>query len=76
LPGNEANPGSKIATGFERTRIGDGGSDRSRADDADAKGNMTSGNGLSVTYTAFNKPATITRGTASIAFDHDPEHQR
>src|SRR5262249_54795235 len=22
------------------------------------------------------KPATITRGTASIAFDHDPEHQR
>ncbi|HEY7550089.1 MAG TPA: RHS repeat-associated core domain-containing protein, partial [Hyphomicrobiaceae bacterium] len=42
----------------------------------DAKGNMTSGNGLSVTYTAFNKPATITRGTASISFDHDPEHQR
>jgi uncharacterized protein RhaS with RHS repeats len=42
----------------------------------DAKGNMTSGNGLSVTYTAFNKPAFITRGTASVAFDHDPEHQR
>jgi hypothetical protein len=41
-----------------------------------AKGNMTSGNGLSVTYTAFNKPAFITRGTASVAFDHDPEHQR
>jgi hypothetical protein len=37
---------------------------------------MTSGNGLSVSYTAFNKPATITRGTASVAFDHDPEHQR
>jgi RHS repeat-associated protein len=37
---------------------------------------MTSGNGLSVTYTAFNKPATITRGTASVSFDHDPEHQR
>src|SRR5262245_13859075 len=37
---------------------------------------MTSGNGLSVTYTPFNKPATITRGTTSIAFDHDPEHQR
>jgi hypothetical protein len=42
----------------------------------DAKDNMTSGNGLSVTYTPFNKPATITRGTASVSFDHDPEHQR
>jgi RHS repeat-associated protein len=42
----------------------------------DAKGNMTSGNGLSVTYTPFNKPSTITRGTASVSFDHDPEHQR
>src|SRR5262249_36590325 len=37
---------------------------------------MTSGNGLSVTYAAFNKPQTITRGTASVSFDHDPEHQR
>jgi RHS repeat-associated protein len=37
---------------------------------------MTSGNGLSVTYTSFNKPATITRGTASISFEQDPEHQR
>ena len=42
----------------------------------DAKGNMTSGNGLGITYTAFNKPATITRGTASVSFDHDPEYQR
>jgi hypothetical protein len=37
---------------------------------------MTSGNGLTVTYTPFNKPTTITRGTASISFDNDPEHQR
>jgi hypothetical protein len=37
---------------------------------------LLSGNGLTYTYTAFNKPATITRGTASISFDHDPEHQR
>jgi hypothetical protein len=42
----------------------------------DAKGNMLSGNGLTYTYTASNKPATITRGTASVSFDHDPEHQR
>jgi len=41
-----------------------------------AKGNMTSGNRLTIAYTAFNKPATITRGTTSISFDHDPEHQR
>jgi hypothetical protein len=37
---------------------------------------MTSGNGLSVTYASFNKPTTITRGTASVSVDHDPEHQR
>jgi hypothetical protein len=37
---------------------------------------MLSGNGLTFTYTAFNKPASITRGTASVSFDHDPEHQR
>src|SRR5262245_25468033 len=37
---------------------------------------MTSGNGLSLTYTASNKAKTITRGTTSIAFDHDPELQR
>jgi RHS repeat-associated protein len=35
-----------------------------------------SGNGLTVTYTSYNKTATITRGTSSIAFQHDPEHQR
>ena len=38
----------------------------------DAKGNMTSGNGLTVGYTSYNKPATITRGTNSVSFDHDP----
>jgi hypothetical protein len=37
---------------------------------------MLSGNGLTIAYTAFNKPATITRGTASVSFDHNPEHQR
>ncbi len=42
----------------------------------DAKGNMTSGNGLTVGYTSYNKPATITRGTNSVSFDHDTEHQR
>jgi hypothetical protein len=37
---------------------------------------VTSGNGLTVAYTSFNKPASITRGTTTIAFNHDPEHQR
>jgi YD repeat-containing protein len=35
----------------------------------DAEGNMTSGNGLTVAYTSYNAPASITRGTASISFD-------
>jgi RHS repeat-associated protein len=35
-----------------------------------------SGNGLAITYTAFNKPETITRGSDQIGFAHDSEHQR
>jgi len=42
----------------------------------DTKGNMTSGNGLTIAYTSFNKPATITRGTNTISFAHDTEQQR
>jgi hypothetical protein len=41
-----------------------------------AKGNLTAGNGLTYTYTPSNKAKTITRGTTTLAFDHDPEHQR
>ena len=42
----------------------------------DANGNQTGGNGLTLTYASFNKPATIARGSALIAFAHDSEHQR
>jgi hypothetical protein len=42
----------------------------------DAKGNLTGGNGLTITYTASNKTKTITRGTTTISFEHDPEGQR
>jgi hypothetical protein len=42
----------------------------------DANGNQTGGNGLSLTYASFNKPTSITRGTTTIGFAHDPEHQR
>jgi RHS repeat-associated protein len=42
----------------------------------DAKGNMTSGNGLTVAYASYNKPASITRGTNTIGFSHDSEHNR
>jgi RHS repeat-associated protein len=37
---------------------------------------MTSGNGLTVAYASYNKPASITRGTNTLFFSHDPEHQR
>src|SRR5689334_5072558 len=37
---------------------------------------MTAGNGLTVAYASYDKPASITRGTSSIGFSHDPEHQR
>jgi hypothetical protein len=42
----------------------------------DVKGNMTAGNGLTVSYASYNKPTSITRGTTTIGFSHDPEHQR
>ena len=42
----------------------------------DANGNLTSGNGVSLTYASFNKPETIARGSALISFAHDTEHQR
>jgi RHS repeat-associated protein len=42
----------------------------------DVKGNMTAGNGLTVSYASYNKPTSITRGTSTIGFSHDPEHQR
>jgi hypothetical protein len=42
----------------------------------DPNGNLTAGNGLAITYTAFNKPETITRGANTIGFAHDTEHQR
>jgi len=37
---------------------------------------MTAGNGLTVAYSSYDKPTSITRGTTSIGFSHDPEHQR
>ena len=37
---------------------------------------MTAGTGRTVTYSSYNKPASISRGTTTIQFDHDPEHQR
>ncbi len=42
----------------------------------DPKGNMTAGNGLTVTYTSYNKTATITRGTTTSPSTHDTDHQR
>ena len=42
----------------------------------DANGNMTSGNGLAITYTGFNMPKSITRGSNQIVFFHDSTHGR
>src|SRR6266849_4743277 len=37
---------------------------------------MTSGSSRTISYTAFNKPATITEGLNTLTFSHDPEHAR
>lgn len=42
----------------------------------DADGNQTTGGGRTIAYTSFNKPSSITLGTKTISFAHDPEHAR
>ncbi len=42
----------------------------------DANGNMTSGDGRTVTYTAFDKPEQINRGTTSVRFAYGPDRCR
>jgi RHS repeat-associated protein len=42
----------------------------------DNNGNMTSGAGRTVSYTAFNMADTITQGTNSVAFSYDENHTR
>lgn len=44
--------------------------------DYDANGNMLSGGGRAIAWTAFNKVASMTKGTTSLAWGYDPEHQR
>ncbi len=42
----------------------------------DANGNETSGAGRTLTWTAFNMPATIAQGSSTLAFSYDSEHSR
>ena len=42
----------------------------------DANGNMTAGDGRSVTWTSFNMPLTVTEGTISSAFVYTGDHNR
>ncbi len=36
----------------------------------------SAGGSRTISYTPFNKPATITEGLNSLTFSHDPEHAR
>ncbi len=42
----------------------------------DPNGNQTAGVGRSITYTSYNKPASITQGSSTLFFSHDVDHQR
>jgi RHS repeat-associated protein len=42
----------------------------------DLNGNQTSGMGRSLSFTSYNKPASITQGARTISFLDDTEHQR
>jgi hypothetical protein len=37
---------------------------------------MTSGNGLTIAYTSYGKTSSISRGSNTLTFEHDSEHQR
>src|SRR5262249_48894420 len=42
----------------------------------DANGNQIAGLGRSISYTSYNKPSSITQGSTTLTFNHDPDHQR
>ena len=42
----------------------------------DLNGNQTAGVGRSISYTSYNKPSSITQGSATLFFSHDIDHQR
>ena len=42
----------------------------------DPNGNQTSGLGRTVSYSSYNKPASITQGARTISFLDDTDHQR
>ena len=42
----------------------------------DAVGNLLSGNGRTLSWTAFNMPAQIARGAATLSFAYDSEYMR
>ncbi len=42
----------------------------------DANGNMTSGDGRTVTYSAFDKPVYITKSTSAVQFAYSPDRKR
>ena len=42
----------------------------------DGNGNQTAGLGRSITWTSYNKPASITQGSRTLSFLDDPNHQR
>ena len=42
----------------------------------DGNGRMTSGNGRSITWTSFNQPTRITRGSQFASFSYNPERER
>ncbi|MBU6462902.1 MAG: RHS repeat protein [Bradyrhizobium sp.] len=42
----------------------------------DQNGNQTSGLNRAITWTSYNKPASITQGTRTVSFVDDTEHQR
>ena len=44
--------------------------------DYDANGNMTLGAGRTLTWTSFNKVASIAKGTTNVSWAYDPEHHR
>src|SRR5262249_24797688 len=42
----------------------------------DPNGNQTAGLGRSISYTSYNKPASITQGSKTLFFSSDTDHQR
>jgi YD repeat-containing protein len=68
--------GNVVATTYDHAVTGISGGAFNTTFTYDGNGNQTAGLGRSIAYTSYNKPKSITQGSTTLFFSHDPDHAR